>query len=87
MTAAANHRWRNPLIVQLNQWIWQEARTNGLEVADFCRVLVDPATGIGESEYFKDAVHPNKAGYDVMAPVVLAAISRAKASNEAPPGK
>jgi lysophospholipase L1-like esterase len=80
VSTALGTGWRNPLIVELNQWILHEAQTNGLEVADFYKVLVDPSTGTGKTELFRDAVHPNRAGFDLMAPVVLAAIARAKAS-------
>jgi lysophospholipase L1-like esterase len=74
--------WRNALIALLNLWIWGEAQKNGLEVADYYGILVDPETGRAKPEYYKDFVHPNDAGYDLMAPVVLAAIARASAAHQ-----
>jgi lysophospholipase L1-like esterase len=60
----------------LNQWIRDYAARNGFVYLDYYSAMVDAAGGL-KSELALDAVHPNSAGYDVMAPLAQAAIDRA----------
>ena len=52
------------------------AAANGHEVLDYFSVMVD-AQGRLKSELNDDGLHPNAAGYAVMAPLAEAAIARA----------
>lgn len=63
-------------IVELNSRLQKYADKHGIVYADFFSEMVDNQNGL-RSEYTKDGVHPTKAGYDVMAPIVEKAIARA----------
>jgi lysophospholipase L1-like esterase len=60
----------------LNQWIRDYAARSGFVYLDYYSAMVDGAGGL-KSELALDAVHPNSAGYDVMAPLAQIAIDRA----------
>lgn len=78
---AADFPWRRgrdpaPKIVALNQWIRDYAGRAGAVYCDFHSAMADEHGGM-KSELTKDGVHPNAAGYAVMAPLAQAAIDRA----------
>jgi len=63
-------------IIEINKWMKDYASTNGMIYLDFYSSMVDDRPGT-KTEYSKDGVHPNKAGYKVMEPLVEAAIAKA----------
>ena len=63
-------------IIALNGWIKEYAAKNGLVYLDYYSAMVDERGGL-KKEYAADAVHPNKAGYAVMAPLAEKAIAEA----------
>ncbi len=63
-------------IVSLNAWIKNYAKENNFIYLDYYSSLVDERKGM-QSEYTKDGVHPNEAGYKIMAPLVQEAIKSA----------
>lgn len=65
-----------PKIVALNSWIRNYAKTHGAEYADFHTAMADARQGLPKS-LAADGVHPNLAGYKVMAPIVATAIAAA----------
>ena len=78
---AADFPWRPgqqpaPKIVALNQWIRDYAAKNGLVYLDFHSAMVDERQGL-PLKYSADGVHPNEAGYRVMAPLAEKAIAAA----------
>lgn len=62
-------------IVNLNKWIKNYADKNGISYVDYFTSMADERDGL-KKEYSKDGVHPNLAGYKVMAPIVDLAISK-----------
>ncbi len=64
-----------PKIVELNAWMRQFAKNEGLEYVDYHAAMVNDSLGLTRDLTY-DGVHPNHAGYQVMAPLVDAAISR-----------
>ena len=79
---AIDYPWRpehpNPSdkIIALNAMIKDYATKNGLVYLDYFSALADERNGL-RKEYAQDAVHPNQAGYDVMAPLAENAIEQA----------
>lgn len=79
---ATSFAWKpergNPvaLIKALNVWIHKHCQANGFVYADYWPVLAMADGGL-MPELGSDSVHPNAAGYAVMAPVALAAIEAA----------
>lgn len=76
---AFDYPWKpgiNPAekIVSLNKWIKDYAAKNEIIYVDFFTPLADEQNGL-KKEYSEDGVHPNEAGYKVMAPLVEKAIS------------
>ncbi|HET6915320.1 MAG TPA: GDSL-type esterase/lipase family protein, partial [Acidimicrobiales bacterium] len=68
---------RKALIVAYNQWICRYAISKGFPVADYYRVLVDPATGGYLAAYDSgDHTHPSPAGTGAMAAELAVAIAR-----------
>ncbi len=63
-------------VVNLNTMLKDYADANGITYVDYYSALTTPA-GALKPEYTDDRLHPNKAGYDVMEPIVLAAIKSA----------
>lgn len=63
-------------IPELNERIKQYAASVGAVYCDFYSAMVDDRNGLPE-ELSGDGVHPNKAGYEVMNPLVEHAIARA----------
>lgn len=63
-------------IIVLNGMLKSYAEKNGLIYLDYYSALVDERKGM-KAEYSKDGVHPNEAGYRVMAPLCEQAIAKA----------
>jgi lysophospholipase L1-like esterase len=66
-------------VVTLNQWIKDYATRNGFTYLDYYSALVDDKQGL-KAELTRDGVHPNPAGYAVMAPLAERAIQQAMAT-------
>lgn len=81
---ARDFPWRPGLepagkVVQLNTWIKEYAAHNGLVYLDYYTPMVDDKLGL-KAELTYDGVHPNDAGYAVMAPLAQQAVERALAT-------
>lgn len=61
-------------IVKLNKMLKKYADANEILYLDYYSALVDERKGL-KADYADDGVHPNKAGYEVMAPLVEKAIN------------
>ena len=72
------------IILALNRWIEDLCRDRGYIYVDYFPALADKA-GRFEASQSDDGLHPNSAGYRVMAPIALAAID--KAAPPPPPAK
>jgi lysophospholipase L1-like esterase len=66
-------------ILQLNRWLKDYCATNGLIYLDYFNAMVDEK-GLLKRDLADDGLHPNKAGYAIMAPLAEKAIGRALAS-------
>ena len=78
---AYDYRWRPGLepagkIVALNSWMKNYAATHDVVYLDYHSVMADKHQGL-PPELSEDGVHPNEAGYRVMAPLVEQAIAAA----------
>lgn len=62
-------------IVQLNKWIKDYAEVKNLIYVDYFTPMADERNGL-RKEYSEDGVHPNKLGYEIMAPIVESAIKK-----------
>ena len=76
-----DYPWRRglepaPKIRALNAWLRGHAQARGLVYADFHTAMADARGGLPDS-LAADGVHPNAAGYAIMAPIVERAISEA----------
>jgi lysophospholipase L1-like esterase len=63
-------------ISALNQWMRDYARTNGMVYLDYFSSMADERRGL-RKDLTPDGVHPNEAGYRVMAPLTVSAIQEA----------
>ena len=63
-------------IVALNRMLKEYAAKNGNVYLDYFSVMVDERNGLPK-KYAHDEVHPTKLGYEVMAPLAEAAITKA----------
>lgn len=63
-------------IVKLNKIIEEYANQNGIVYLDYFKSMADERNGL-KDEFTYDGVHPNKAGYLVMAPLAEEAIAKA----------
>lgn len=63
-------------ILQLNTWLKQYCAGNGLVYLDYFSALVD-GRGMLKADLTSDGLHPNTAGFAVMAPLAEAAIEKA----------
>ncbi|POY40756.1 acylhydrolase [Flavobacterium alvei] len=61
-------------IIQLNKMIKEYADANEIMFLDYHSALVDERKGL-DANFTDDEVHPNKKGYEVMAPLVEKAIN------------
>lgn len=66
-------------IIAMNEMIRAYAEKHGCVYLDYHSALADAENGL-KKEYQQDAVHPNKAGYEVMAPLAQKAIAAALAA-------
>jgi lysophospholipase L1-like esterase len=65
-----------PKIVAINSWIKDYAASHGYVYVDFYSAMVDARGGLPKN-LSKDGVHPVKAGYEIMNPLVEAGIAKA----------
>ena len=65
-----------PKIMALNTWIRAYAKAHKAQYADFHGAMADSRQGLPK-ELAADGVHPNLAGYKIMAPIVERAIAAA----------
>jgi lysophospholipase L1-like esterase len=63
-------------IRELNRWLQEYSRTNGFVYLDYFSAMIDKA-GFLKKELADDGLHPNGAGYNVMAPLASQAIEKA----------
>ena len=78
---AYDYRWRPglepaPRIVALNAWMRDYASTHDVVYLDYHSAMADERQGL-RAELSEDGVHPNEAGYRLMAPLVERAIAEA----------
>jgi lysophospholipase L1-like esterase len=76
-----DYPWRTglepaPKIMALNDWMKRYAQSVGAVYLDYWTALSDARHGM-RAEYSADGVHPNEAGYRVMAPLAERAIREA----------
>jgi lysophospholipase L1-like esterase len=62
-------------VIELNEWLRSYAEQNKLIYLDYYTAMVDSNKGLPE-ELSEDGVHPNKKGYEVMAPLAEDVIRR-----------
>jgi lysophospholipase L1-like esterase len=60
----------------INDWMKQYAAANGHVYLDYFAAMIDQ-TGVMKTELTADDLHPNAAGYAIMAPLAQAAIDKA----------
>ena len=60
----------------INDWMKKYADANGHVYLDYFSAMVDQ-TGVMKTELTTDDLHPNAAGYAIMAPLAQAAIDKA----------
>jgi lysophospholipase L1-like esterase len=63
-------------IKAINEWMQKYAADNGHVYLDYFTPMLD-STGVMKADLTGDDLHPNAAGYAIMAPLVEAAIQRA----------
>ena len=63
-------------ILELNRWLKDYSAANGLVYLDYFTSLVDDK-GLLKKDLADDGLHPNDAGYKIMAPLAEAAIQKA----------
>jgi lysophospholipase L1-like esterase len=63
-------------IVELNRWLKAYCAAHGCIYLDYFSAMVDKNGWLGK-DLAKDGLHPDKAGYMLMAPLAEAAISQA----------
>jgi len=67
----------------LNEWLKAHCAAEGATYLDYFSAMIDGA-GLMRRELARDGLHPNHAGYEIMAPLAEAAIQRALAVPAAP---
>lgn len=85
LVPALQYPWRPDLapvekIRALNDWMKDYAAKEGLVFLDYHSAMANDKRGL-KAELSEDGVHPNKAGYAVMAPLAEKAIAAALAKN------
>jgi lysophospholipase L1-like esterase len=63
-------------ILEVNRWLTAYCAGNGIVYLDYFSAVVDDK-GLLKRELAEDGLHPNEAGYKVMAPLAEAAIAKA----------
>ena len=66
-----------PRILQLNEWLKKYCAENHIVYLDYFSGLVDDK-GLLKKDLADDGLHPNTAGYKIMAPLAEAAIAKAE---------
>jgi lysophospholipase L1-like esterase len=66
-------------IRELNAWIQNFCRERNYTYVDYSSGLADEA-GLLKADLADDGLHPNGAGYRIMAPIALAAVDKAVAA-------
>lgn len=61
-------------VVKLNAMYKDYADANGITYVDYYTAMTTPEGGL-KPEYTYDRIHPNRTGYEVMEPIVVAAIN------------
>ena len=64
-----------PRIADINKWIQKYAEANNLIYLDYFSHLADANQGM-KNEYAEDGVHPTRAGYKIMEPLVVEEIRK-----------
>lgn len=67
-----------PTVIAYANWVRQYAAEQDLVLADYYPVLATPTGGL-KPDLGPDGVHPNKAGYALMKPILEAAVAKALA--------
>ncbi|HZR59016.1 MAG TPA: SGNH/GDSL hydrolase family protein [Terriglobales bacterium] len=67
-------------ILELNRWLKDYCATSGLVYLDYFTPMVDDK-GLLKRDLADDGLHPNAAGYKIMAPLAEAAIAKSLASS------
>jgi lysophospholipase L1-like esterase len=70
-------------ILELNRWLKAYCEANGLVYLDYFSAMVDDK-GLLKRDLADDGLHPNAAGYRLMAPRAQAAIDKAVAQPAKP---
>jgi lysophospholipase L1-like esterase len=65
-----------PRILELNQWLKDFCEKNNIVYLDYFSAVVDDK-GLLKKDLADDGLHPNDAGYKIMAPLAEAAIAKA----------
>jgi lysophospholipase L1-like esterase len=83
---ASDFPWRRGLepagkVVALNAWIKEYAARNGFTYLDYYSAMVDDKQGL-RADLTYDGVHPNAAGYALMAPLAEKAIQQAASRSD-----
>jgi len=78
---ASDFQWHKglepaPKIRALNTWMKEYTAKNGFVYVDYYSPMANSEGGL-KAELSPDGVHPNKAGYDIMAPLAEAGIAEA----------
>jgi lysophospholipase L1-like esterase len=63
-------------ILELNRWIKNYCSTSGHVYLDYFSAMVDDK-GLLKRDLAEDGLHPNKAGYKIMAPLAESAVAEA----------
>jgi lysophospholipase L1-like esterase len=75
---------RSPSLIQsLNGWMRSLASDRGYTYVDYFSAMVDDA-GMMKADLADDGLHPNSAGYRIMAPLALEGINKTVGSGAAP---
>ncbi len=70
-------------VLELNQWLKNYCERNNIGYLDYFSAVVDDK-GLLKKDLAEDGLHPNDAGFKVMAPLAEAAIQKAMASSSRP---
>jgi lysophospholipase L1-like esterase len=78
---------RSPLVIRaLNEWLVAFCQKRGYVYLDYFHPVLDTRAMLTR-EYSDDGLHPNSAGYRIMAPLALSAIEKAVGPGQAQPQK
>jgi lysophospholipase L1-like esterase len=78
---------RPPLVIRaLNEWLTGFCQKRGYAYLNYFQPLLDTRVMLTK-EYSDDGLHPNPAGYRVMAPLALSSIEKALGPNQVQPQK